>query len=136
MPTSAVLDSFALLAFLKREPGYLEVAESLRQASEGDLRLGITVVNMGEVWYRFARTHNASKADRALADLKALGLEVVEADWKLTRQAALYKTQGGLSFADCFAAALAKAWNTALLTGDPEFKRLAKEIEIQWIGKN
>jgi predicted nucleic acid-binding protein len=134
MPTSAVLDSYALLAFLKQEPGDREVVELMRQSSEGKLRLGVTGVNLGEVWYRFARFRSEMQADQAIIKLKALGLDIVEVDWALTRQAAAYKVQGGLSFADCFAAALARAWNTDLVTGDPEFKRLEKEVAIRWIG--
>ena len=135
MPTSVVLDSFALLAFLEQEPGHQIVGDFLSQAAEGELRLGATAVNMGEVWYRYARIHSDLKADRAVADLRALGLEVVDMDWPLTRQAAAHKKSGGLSFADCYAAALAKAWNAALVTGDPEFKRLEKEVEIRWLRK-
>lgn len=34
---------------------------------------------------------------------------------------------------DAFAAALAKIRNSELLTGDPEFKPLEKEIKINWL---
>lgn len=93
------------------------------------------VVNLGEVWYHFARLQSELVADEALADIQHLGVEIVTADWALTRQAALYKARGGLSYADCFAAALAKAWNAPLVTGDVEFKRVEKEIKIQWLDR-
>ncbi len=35
--------------------------------------------------------------------------------------------------ADAFAAALAKIKNAELVTGDPEFKTLEKEIKINWL---
>ena len=35
-----------------------------------------------------------------------------------------------MAYADCFAAALAKLKNAELLTGDPEFKQVEKEIKI------
>jgi hypothetical protein len=35
--------------------------------------------------------------------------------------------------ADCFAAALAKIRKVELVTGDPEFKELEKEIKIVWL---
>jgi hypothetical protein len=38
-----------------------------------------------------------------------------------------------LAYADCFAAALAKLKNAELLTGDPEFKALEKEIKMNWL---
>jgi ribonuclease VapC len=133
MPNSAVLDSFALLAFLKDEPGQTIVEELLRQSSSGELRLGVAVINLGEVWYRLAQLHSPQAADQAVDELLSLRVELVEVDWELTRSASAYKMNGGLSFADCFAAALARAWNATLVTGDPEFKRVEREIEVRWL---
>ena len=58
---------------------------------------------------------------------------MVEADWELTRQAALFKTKGKMASADCFAAALAKLRKAELVTGDPEFKQVEGEIKIIWV---
>jgi predicted nucleic acid-binding protein len=38
-----------------------------------------------------------------------------------------------MSYADCFAAALAKFHNGVLVTGDDEFRQIEKEISIDWI---
>jgi predicted nucleic acid-binding protein len=38
-----------------------------------------------------------------------------------------------MSYADCYAAALAKARKADLVTGDKEFKPLEVEIRIQWV---
>jgi predicted nucleic acid-binding protein len=57
----------------------------------------------------------------------------VDADWQLTRQAALFKANGNTSYGDCFAAALAKIKKSDLVTGDKEFKSLEDEIKILWI---
>ena len=38
-----------------------------------------------------------------------------------------------MSYADCYAAALAKNKQASLVTGDPEFKQVAKDIKIHWI---
>jgi predicted nucleic acid-binding protein len=38
-----------------------------------------------------------------------------------------------MSFADCFAAALAKQKKALLLTGDPEFRQVEQEIAIDWL---
>ena len=51
----------------------------------------------------------------------------------LVRQAAIYKAAKKISYADCFAAALAKIKNAELLTGDPEFKTVEGEIKIGWL---
>ncbi|HEV8185304.1 MAG TPA: PIN domain-containing protein, partial [Chthoniobacterales bacterium] len=57
----------------------------------------------------------------------------VEADLHLVRQAAIYKATHKLSYADAFAGALAKIRKAELVTGDMEFKGLAKEIKIAWL---
>lgn len=38
-----------------------------------------------------------------------------------------------MSLADAFAGALAKERKAELVTGDPEFKPLEKEIRIRWL---
>jgi predicted nucleic acid-binding protein len=38
-----------------------------------------------------------------------------------------------MSYADCFAAALTKQKNGVLLTGDPEFKQVEREVSINWL---
>lgn len=38
-----------------------------------------------------------------------------------------------MSYADCFAAALAKENRAELLTGDKEFEQLEGEIKIAWL---
>lgn len=133
MPSSIVLDSFALLAFLKKEPGSAEIVELFDRAANDEVELAASVVNLAEVWYQLARTQSEQVADEKMVELIHLGLQIVDADWPLARQAAQYKARGGISLADCFAAALAKIRDTALVTGDPEFETLKKEIKIQWM---
>jgi predicted nucleic acid-binding protein len=38
-----------------------------------------------------------------------------------------------MSYADCFAAALSKQKGAELITGDPEFKAVEKDIKIHWL---
>jgi len=52
----------------------------------------------------------------------------------LARQAALFKSGKRISYADCFAAALAKLRRAELVTGDPDFKQVEGEVKILWIG--
>jgi predicted nucleic acid-binding protein len=61
---------------------------------------------------------------------------LVEADLHLTKQAAIYKANHKMAYADAFAAGLAKIKNAHLVTGDPEFKSLEKEIGITWLTPN
>jgi ribonuclease VapC len=132
MPTK-VLDSYALMAFFEDEPGADFVRGLLQKAVESDTTLLMTVVNLGEVWYAIARSNSPEIADQYIHEIKGMGVEIVEADWNLTRQAAAFKANGNISYADCFAAALAKLKKAELVTGDKEFKALEGEVKIAWV---
>ena len=127
-----MLDSFAVLSFLEDEPGAAFVRELLEEAEAGRTRLAMCVVNLGEIWYAIARAVSPELADTLIAEIRSRSIEIVDADWPLTLQAAIYKSRGGISYADCFAAALAKIRQAELVTGDPEFRRLADEITVVW----
>ncbi len=128
-----VLDAYALLSFFQNEPGADAVRELLLRAGKGDVSLAMSVTNLGEVWYSIARDHSPKVADHYMQLVFGLSIVIVDADWDLTRRAAEYKMAGNISYADCFAAALAKIQNGILVTGDKEFKKLEGEIEISWL---
>jgi predicted nucleic acid-binding protein len=128
-----VFDSWALLAFLEDEPSAGKVEDLITQANESRGRLLISAVNLGEIWYSLARSRSEKAADQAVEEITRLGFKVIDADWPLTRQAASFKARYRLAYADCFAAALAKIHQCQVVTGDPEFKQLEKEIQVLWI---
>ena len=131
-----VLDSWALLAFLKGEPAAAEVEKLIEKAADNKGKLFLCVVNWGEIYYNVRRAGGATggaAANRVAEDLSRLPLELVEVDLALARQAAIFKADHKLSYADCFAAALAKVKNAELVTGDPEFKEVEKEIKVSWL---
>jgi len=132
-PKAIVLDSWAVMAFLQDEPAAEEVADTLADAQENGVPVGMTVVNAGEVWYIVARRTSAAEADRTLRLIEEIGVRLVDVDAGLTRIAAGYKVKGKISFADCYAAALTKHLKATLVTGDAEFKQLEDEISILWL---
>jgi predicted nucleic acid-binding protein len=128
-----VLDSYALMAFFEDEPGADMVRGLILKAEESGTKLLMSVVNLGEVWYSIARTTSAESADQYISEIKGMAIEIADVDWSLTRQAALFKVNGNISYGDCFAAALAKSCKAELVTGDKEFRALEGEIKIAWI---
>jgi predicted nucleic acid-binding protein len=130
---SKVLDSYALMAFFEDEPGADLVRDLILKAEENRVNLLMSVVNLGEVWYSIARTNSLRVADQYIGEINGMAIEIVDADWQLTRQAAVFKANGNISYADCFAAALAKNRKAELITGDKEFKVLEDELKISWI---
>ena len=128
-----VLDACALTAYFEKEPGYEKVKELLIEAASGNRKLFLSTVNWGEVHYVTHRTHGIEQANKIAQVIGTFPIEIVDADLEIARQAALFKVAHRLSYADCFAAALAKINHATLVTGDKEFKPLEKEIKVAWL---
>lgn len=133
MPAAPVLDSFALLAFLRGEAGDDKVAALLEKAGERDLPLQMTEVSYAEVKYIVLRKDGAARWAEVARDLPTLPIEFHPADREMADLAADFKSRFSLSLADAFAAALARKHKTELVTGDPEFKAVEKEIKVNWL---
>jgi ribonuclease VapC len=128
-----VLDSFAILALLGREPGSQEVADLLRKAREEKTRVLMTWVNAGEVAYILERRWGMERLYAALAVMEATALEILSVERELALMAAHIKADHAIAYADAFAAALAQQYAAELVTGDPEFKLLEGVLDIHWL---
>jgi len=131
--TPTILDAHALLVYLQKEQAYDTVRELFVSAVEENTKLLITVVNLGEVFYKTLRQHDAAKLRDVEALIGELPLEAVAADLDLAREAAFFKATKKMSFADCFAAALAKVRGGRVVTGDREFEQVEGEVEMLWL---
>jgi ribonuclease VapC len=128
-----VFDSWAILAYVQAEPAGARVRSLLIEVTEVRRSLWMTNINLGEVWYMLARRNSSAYATQHLADLMQIGIERVDIDWPMVLEAADYKSRHKISYADAFAAALAKQRNAELVTGDREFQALESEIKIHWL---
>lgn len=128
-----VLDAYALMAFFEDEPSADAVRAIIQESVESETSLVMSVVKLGEIWYAIARSNSPEVTDRYISEIQGMGIEIVDADWVLTRQAAIFRVRGNISYADSFAAALAVLRNAELVTGDKEFKPLEDEIRILWV---
>ena len=128
-----VIDAHALLAFLEKEAGYEKVRSSLVLAAEEDDYLLMTSVNFGEVYYIVLRECGQEKAHEIEKVVGTLPIEIVAVDLELAKEAARFKARKGISYADCFAAGLARLRKGEVLTGDKEFRALENEVRISWI---
>ena len=117
MKAGHVFDSWAILAYAYNEPAADEV-ENLLVESTRLQNAWMSSINLGEVWYSLARRKSRDIAEQQLAILAHIGLERVDVDWPMVLQAADYKSRHKISYADAFAAALAKRRNAELVTGD------------------
>lgn len=128
-----IFDSYALIAFFDDEPSAAEVEKLLADARQNGTKTSISVINAGEIWYNYARKFSEDFADEMIAKTREIKIEFIPVNWHVVQIAAQFKSRGGISYANCFAAALANTRNTPLVTGDPEFEQLKDEIEIIWV---
>jgi predicted nucleic acid-binding protein len=125
-----VLDAHALMVLFNDEPGAEEV-------ESGNPRLLMSVINWGEIYYSILRGASKEMADSKSHEIAGMQLELVPVDARdleLVRQAAVFKATKKMSYADCFAAALAKIRNAELVTGDRDFKAVENDLKkIRWL---
>jgi uncharacterized protein len=128
-----VLDTWAVIAYLEDEPSAPQIADLIASAHEEEIPVYMSVINVGEVWYTIAREISEEDADASVKEIRDLRIQFESADWTLTQEAARFKSQHKMSYADCYAAALAKLYKADLVTGDKEFRVLENELKIQWV---
>jgi ribonuclease VapC len=133
LAVQVALDSHALLRLLRDEPGAETVSQLLEKASQRDQAVHMSEVNYAEVQYIIRRKDGDAVWAAIAGELRAAPIEFHPATRPLADLAAGFKARFRLSLADAFAAALAKEMKAELVTGDPEFKALEKEIRIQWL---
>jgi len=133
MTSRYLFDSHALLAFFQGEKGTEVVAKILRRALKQRLDRLICVINLGEIIYMTKRRFGDNKKVEILGRVHQLGFKILPAPEALVYKAAELKADYPISYADCFALACALEQSAILVTGDPEFKKVAHLIIIQWI---
>ena len=133
-----VLDAHALMVLFNDEPGAEEIEKILIKAESGSPKLLMSVVNWGEIYYSILRGASQEMAEAKAHEIAGMQIELVPVDaddLELVRQAAAFKATRKMSYADCFAAALAKLRRCELVTGDREFKTLENEIKLGWLSQ-
>lgn len=111
----------------------MSIVRTSPKGLRGGKPLHVNEINVGEVYCIVARHRSPNEADRVLDHLRALPLEFVANAWPDVLDAARIKAAHPLSYADAFAASTARRLGAVLITGDPEFRSVADEIEIHWL---
>ena len=125
-----VLDANAVLRYLDptNAVGAERVHDLFLQAQRNQVRLSMSVVNLGEVLYTLIKKIGEQRALHYLRVLQS-AVSVVEADVPRTVQAATLKHQHNLGYADSFAASLALATRATLVSADPTFENVGKSLK-------
>lgn len=128
-----ILDSYSLLVFLEKESGYEKIESIFVTAVERNSNLLMTSVNYGEIYYIVLRECGQEKVNEIETTIHALPIEIISVDIHLAKEAARFKATKKISYADCFAAALAKINKGELITGDKEFMAVENDVQIMWL---
>jgi len=128
-----LLDSFALLRFIQKEPGSEPVKALLDNAQRGTACAMLNVINMGEVIYTVQRRFGLRYKLDVVMNIGRLGIVILPAPNDLVFRAAELKAQFALSYADAFVVASAMDHNAVVVTGDPEFRQVETLVKILWV---
>jgi len=128
--TEYVLDANAVLRFfgVGAGGGVEKVRSLFQQAERKQAHLSMSVINMGEVLYILLKHLDEEKASQYIRGLQH-AVTLVDADANTVVHAATLKYRYKLGYADSFAAALALASKSTLVSADPSFEKIGKSLK-------
>jgi len=131
MKKRSLLDSFALLAYLKQEDNY-EIVKNLFSSKESQALMN--EMNIGETFYVLARERGMEAGEYFISViLPNLPITKIGNAFEDVIHAATIKAQYPISYADSFAVATAIRENAVIVTGDPDFKHVQEIVKIEWL---
>ena len=128
-----LFDAFPLLCWLQEEPGYELVDNLLTEAETGKSSISMHIINLGEVFYRLCRVSSMKRGEEILEKIRLLPIRILSISDEEVMAAAKIKAQYPISYADAFAVAKALQSGAMVVTGDPEYKKVSKIVEILWV---
>jgi len=128
-----VLDAYAILVYIQDEKEASKIEDILRLCAQKRVQAFMSTINLGEVYYKTLRGFDRDTSEKVMASLRQLPMEIVHPDEEMVWSAARIKAEHPISYADCFAVALAIEKRASIITGDPDFKRVKSLIRIEWL---
>ena len=128
-----LFDAHAILKWTQKEKGYQKVKSILVECRNQSVLGYMNQINLGEVYYQTIRVVGLDEARKFLENFSRLPISIIPPDSELIRKASEIKAEYSISYADCFAAATALRHEAAILTGDPEFKKIASFVQVEWL---
>jgi predicted nucleic acid-binding protein len=133
MPAQKVVNSWAILAWLQKEPSAPLVRQIFLDANAGVFNLLMSWYNAAEVFYTLAKRGGLETAEEFLSRLPSLPIRLVLPDEDGIVSAARIKGAHPVAFGDAFAIALAQSQDASVITGDNEIRRCGV-VQVDWIG--
>lgn len=124
-----VLDSSAIIIYVRNSPDASKVRRVFQEVEAGDAVALISAVNWAECRHVLIRRHGAEQAVELLDQLSQ-GLMIMPADQAHAEAAGDLRCRFNASLADAFAASLAINRRAVLVTADPEFEAIKTELKL------
>lgn len=125
-----VLDANAVIRYFTVGDGQggEKVRGLFEEAERNQVRLSMSAINMGEVFYILLKHIGEQRALHYVQVLQH-AVTMVDADASRTIEAATLKHRYKLGYADSFAAALALGAKATLVSADPSFEKVGKALK-------
>jgi len=107
-----------------REPVCSLIDRLSSEAEGGQVRLLMSAINLGEVYYFLRKHQNGALAELWRESSCTLPVTIEVPTLEDVWSAAILKSRFPIAYADVFAAALAQKYNCPLVTGDPKLRRV------------
>lgn len=127
----AVLDTSAIFALVRDEPGADMVERLLDGAKTGRKKIVVSFATLTEVFYYTLQLTDAIYAREMLSRIKSWPVDFVYPDERLCVAAGEIKGLFRVSFADAFIAATAREARAVLVHKDPEFDSLHEAVKLK-----
>ena len=130
-----IVDSCIFVAFLFKEKSFLAVEEILNRAFAGEIKLIVSPIILGEIYFTAVRQIPKIEVSEFLEDIKQnYNLEITTISFADCMAAAEYKTSGEIAYFDCFNLVLAQKYPKAeILTLDSEYQKFAQEFNVRFL---
>ena len=119
-----IFDSYAWIAYFRKEEGFDRIAGLLDCVDQQKSKLITCGINLGEVYYMLLRKQNEEKAKFAIETILQLPVNVVIPDFELILLSAKIKAKFKISYADAFAIQVCMKEKGILVSDDPEIHNL------------
>jgi predicted nucleic acid-binding protein len=128
--SGCVLDTDVVIATLdRRDANHRAAARATRSMAEEGTALFLSLMNYAEALVRPAADPTVLRT--AVQAIEGLGIELVAPTPAIARDAARLRSHGGISLADCFAIATARAQEATLASFDRRVRAALRSADVR-----
>jgi predicted nucleic acid-binding protein len=120
------LDTKPLIKLFAEEQGWKAVSDILSRIEAGELEASVSVVTLTEIYYKYSQEGRQDLAITRTGQIRCVPyIKTCAIDEETAVKAGEYKGKYGVSIADAFIAASAHSERSAIISDDPDFKKIS-----------